>query len=151
MKPIFFLLLLFVLATNTHAQKVPPPPPPVMHDTTADDETDSADFDKEFKTVQIEAKFPGGPQAWAMWLQKTLKANTPVKHKAPPGRYTVLISFLVDKTGKVFEVNVEQDPGYGCAEEVLRIFNKTPNWTPAVQNGKNVIYRQKQTITFQVD
>jgi periplasmic protein TonB len=42
------------------------------------------------------------------------------------------------------------DPGFGTAGEAVRVIKKGPAWTPAVQNGRNVIYRQKQSITFQV-
>jgi len=42
------------------------------------------------------------------------------------------------------------DPGYGTAEEAVRVIKNSPSWIPAVQNNKNVNYRQKQNITFQV-
>jgi len=56
----------------------------------------------------------------------------------------------VDKHGKVSEVKAIKDPGYGTATEAERVIAKGPNWIPAVQNGKKVIFRQKQNITFQV-
>ena len=85
------------------------------------------------------------------YLEDNLKVKTPVKHHAPPANYTVLLSFLVLKDGTVTEVEALQDPGYGCAEEAMRVLKKSPKWLPAVQNGKPVIYRQKQLITFVVD
>jgi protein TonB len=108
------------------------------------------DYDKEFKTVQIEAKFPGGPGAWQKYLERNLNSNVPVDNGAPPGNYTVVVSFLVDKGGNISEVQALNDPGYGTASEAVRVIKKGPAWTPAVQNGRNVIYRQKQSITFQV-
>ncbi len=108
------------------------------------------DYDKEFKTVQIEAKFPGGPSAWNKFLERNLNSNTPVDNGAPPGNYTVTVSFLVDKDGNISEVNAMNNPGYGTAAEAVRAIKKGPKWIPAVQNGRNVIYRQKQNITFQV-
>jgi len=42
------------------------------------------------------------------------------------------------------------DPGYGCGAEAVRVIKKGPKWQPAIQNGRNVIYRQKQNITFEV-
>jgi len=108
------------------------------------------DYDKEFKTVQIEAKFPGGPDAWQKYLERNLNSNVPVDNGAPPGNYTVIVSFLVDKSGNISEVQSLNDPGYGTAAEAVRVIKKGPAWTPAVQNGRNVIYRQKQSITFQV-
>ena len=108
------------------------------------------DYDKEFKTVQIQAKFPGGLDAWAKYLQRNLRQDTPTENGAPTGNYTVIVSFLVDKTGAISEVKAENDPGYGTAAEAVRVIQRGPTWTPAVQNGRNVIYRQKQQITFQV-
>jgi protein TonB len=108
------------------------------------------DYDKEFKTVQIEAKFPGGAGAWQKYLERNLDSNVPVDNGAPPGNYTVIVSFLVDKSGNISEVQALNDPGYGTASEAVRVIKKGPAWTPAVQNGRNVIYRQKQSITFQV-
>ena len=69
---------------------------------------------------------------------------------APPGNYTVVVSFLVDKEGNISEVKAENDPGYGTADEAVRVIQRGPKWKPAVQNGRNVIYRQRQSITFQV-
>lgn len=109
------------------------------------------DFDKEFKTVQIEAKFPGGAGAWTKYLERNLNSNVPVDNGAPPTKYTVIVSFLVDKNGNISEVKAENDPGYGTSEEAVRVIKKGPAWTPAIQNGRNVIYRQRQSITFQVD
>src|SRR6476659_3809682 len=108
------------------------------------------DYDKEFKTVQIEAKFPGGAGAWQKYLERNLNSNVPVDNGAPPGNYTVVVSFLVDKSGNISEVQSLNDPGYGTDAEAVRVIKKGTQWTPAVQNGRNVIYRQKQSITFQV-
>jgi protein TonB len=108
------------------------------------------DYDKEFKTVQIEAQFPGGNAAWIKYLERNLNAEAPAENGAPPGKYTVIVSFLVDKNGNISEVQALNDPGYGTAAEAVRVIKKGPAWTPAVQNGRNVIYRQKQSITFQV-
>ena len=108
------------------------------------------DYDKEFKTVQIQAKFPGGPEAWVKYLKRNLRADVPVENGAPTGRLTVVVSFLVDKEGNISEVKSENDPGYGTAAEAVRVIQRGPKWQPAVQNGRNVIYRQKQTVTFDV-
>lgn len=100
--------------------------------------------------VQIEAKFPGGAAAWQKYLEKNLNSNVPVELRAPNGIYTVLVSFLVDNEGKISEVEALNNPGYGTAEEAVRVIKNGPNWVPAVQDGKSVIYRQKQSITFMV-
>jgi antitoxin component YwqK of YwqJK toxin-antitoxin module len=101
-------------------------------------------------SYQIEAKFPGGNAGWNEYLESNIKSNVAAKHKAPVGIYTVTVSFLIDKNGKVIEVKALTDPGYGTAEEAVRVIRKSPDWMPAIQNNKPVIYRQKQNISFQV-
>ena len=98
----------------------------------------------------IEARFPGGQDAWRAFLEEHVHPNVAARHKAPPGNYTVTISFLVDKEGKVTEVKALTDPGYGTAEDAVKAFKHTPDWLPATIHGKPVIYRQKQNITYQV-
>lgn len=101
-------------------------------------------------TFQKEAIFPGDSNAWLTYLYSNLKSDIAARHKASAGRYTVTVSFLVDKNGKVAEVKALVDPGYGTAEEVMRVIKRSPDWIPAIQNDKPVVYRQKQNITFQV-
>jgi protein TonB len=108
------------------------------------------DYDKVFTVVQIAAEFPGGLAQWGKYLERNLNRDLPVENGAPPGKYTVIVSFIVSKTGDVSEVVAENDPGYGTKAEAVRVIQKGPKWKPAVQNGRNVIYRHKQSITFVV-
>ncbi|OIR12147.1 hypothetical protein GALL_63980 [mine drainage metagenome] len=108
------------------------------------------DYDKIFTVVQIPAEFPGGLPAWTKYLERNLNRDLPVENGAPPGKYTVYVTFIVDKTGGISDVQAENDPGYGTKEEAIRVIKKGPAWKPAIQNGRNVIYRHKQGITFVV-
>lgn len=108
------------------------------------------DYDKIFTVVQIAAEFPGGLPAWTKYLERNLNRDLPVENGAPPGKYTVVVSFIVSKTGDISEVVAANDPGYGTKAEAVRVITKGPKWKPAVQNGRNVIYRHKQSITFVV-
>lgn len=113
-------------------------------------DNDEPDYTKEFKIVQIQARFPDGIAGWTKFLQKNLNSDLPVQNGAPAGIYTVTVSFVVDKTGAISDVQAENDPGFGTKEEAIHAIKKSPNWIPAEQNGRAVIYRQKQTITFKV-
>jgi len=108
------------------------------------------DYDKVFTVVQIPAEFPGGLPAWSRYLERNLNREIPVENGAPPGRYTVVVAFTVSKTGAISDVAAENDPGYGTKAEAIRVITKGPSWKPAVQNGRNVIYRHKQAVTFVV-
>lgn len=101
--------------------------------------------------VEIEAQFPGGMAAWMRFLQRNLNSDVPTENGAPVGRYTVVVAFNVDKEGNVSEIEALNDPGYGTAQEAIRVIKKSNQWIPAIQNGQHVGYRQKQAITFEVN
>ncbi len=109
-----------------------------------------SEIDGRFTPVQIEARFPGGREAWIKFLERNLNKDIPTDNGAPAGDYTVTVSFIVDKNGAISDVRAENDPGYGTQAEAIRVIRKGPNWVPAVQNGQNVLYRQKQNITFRI-
>ncbi len=125
--------------------------PPVEQGTGKVEELiKTEDFTKEFFTVQQQAQFPGGFEEWRKFLQRNLRSELPSENGAAAGSYTVMVSFLVNKEGNISEVKAENDPGYGTATEAVRVIQRGPGWTPAKQNGRNVIYRQRQAITFVV-
>jgi hypothetical protein len=108
------------------------------------------EYEKIFTTVQIPAEFPGGQGGWVRYLERTLNRDLPVENGAPTGKYSVVVSFIVAKDGGISEVRAENDPGYGTKEESIRVIERGPKWKPAVQNGRNVIYRHRQSIIFTV-
>jgi hypothetical protein len=111
--------------------------------------SDDDDY-KIFTVVQIPATFPGGTDAWVKFLSITMNRDLPVENGAPAGRYAVTVSFVVSRDGSISDVKAENDPGYGTAQEAVRVIKKGPNWIPASQNGRNVIYRHRQALVFQV-
>ncbi|MDE1192310.1 MAG: energy transducer TonB [Arachidicoccus sp.] len=114
--------------------------------------TGKSDYDGEFTSVQVEASFPGGPDAWQKYLKANLRQNTPSDNGAPPGQYAVVVSFLVSKDGTISEVKAinPPSPDYGTADEAVRVIQRGPKWNPAIQNGRPVTYRQKQRVIFNV-
>lgn len=106
--------------------------------------------DKVFTKVDTEASFPGGDEAWKEYLQKNLRGNVPVKKKAPPGVYKVVVKFIVDTEGNLTDIEAETDHGYGMEEEVIRIIKKGPRWSPAIINGKPVNAYRRQPVTFEI-
>lgn len=133
---------LLCLSFSAFSQLQQPVPPDVVKPVT--------DSNTTFSKVEIEASFPGGQQAWVAYLTKNLKANTPVKKKAPAGRYTVIIRFIVAKDGNISGLIAETRHGYGMEEEVMRIIEKGPKWSPASQGGKFVNAYRRQPVTFVV-
>jgi hypothetical protein len=97
-----------------------------------------------------EADFPGGTKAWIGFIQRNLKADVPVRKKAPVGQYTVVVQFIVAKDGRIESIKSLTHFGYGMEEEVERMIKTSPRWEPAQQYGRNVKAYRKQPITFVV-
>lgn len=113
-------------------------------------EANSIELNKQSSHIQVDPSFPGGEPAWRKYLERNLKAVILIDNGAAPGKYEVKTSFMVDKTGKLSDIKILHDPGYGTAPEVIRVLSKSPNWNPAQVNGKAVICRFEKTVTFMI-
>lgn len=60
----------------------------------------------------------------------------------------VVVSFVVNDSGKVKEVELIKDIGYGCGEEALRVVRSFPIFTPAKINGNAVAQKLTLPIRF---
>lgn len=54
------------------------------------------------------------------------------------GEGKVIVYFVVSKTGKVKNVKIEKSLCLTCDEEVIRIINLMPEWSPGELNNKAV-------------
>jgi protein TonB len=107
------------------------------------------DYEKVFTKVENPAEFPGGQGEWSRYLQKNLRYPDGAIDNGTQG--VVRVQFIVDKEGNISEVQSLNDPGDGLAEEAVRIIKKGPKWKPAEQNGRKVIYRHIQAVTFRLE
>lgn len=100
------------------------------------------------KQVHIQAKFPGGDAEWRKFLERNLNRDIAVDKGAPPGNYTVVVSFVVGVDGTLSDIKAENNPGYGVEEEAVRVIKMSGKWQPAVWNGRKVAYRQSQSFNI---
>ena len=100
--------------------------------------------------LEIDAVFPGGDDGWRSFLSQNLNPTVPVVKGAPAGKYTVLVQFVVDQTGKVVDIQPLTALGYGMEEEVVRMLKRSPRWKPARLNGEAVNVYRKQPVSFEV-
>ena len=138
---LFFLFVFISIKLFSQTSDPPPPPPPLSVDSL---EMDDALFEK----VEVEATFSGGERAWRKYLEQNLNPNVPAENGAPVGIYTVIVQFIVDKSGAVSDIKALTNFGYGMEQEVIRIMKKSPMWTPASQKNRTVKAYRKQPVTF---
>jgi protein TonB len=149
MKNIFLLAIVLFATTSSFSQSVAVAPP-----------SEHKEFEPIFTKVEKEAKFPGGLDGWRKYLEGNLKANLaadfiPLKKKQKLAQRTVSVQFLVGKDGKISEVRAihrPQDPEVHpvLIQEAVRVIRQGPDWIPAEQNNRKVIYQAIQNITFMV-
>ena len=127
--------------------------------TLADGTTESLDKPKLpdtavsrlFTVIQIGAEFPGGLKAWSAFLSQNLHTpNRLLELSRPNTTATVGVQFIVNKNGKIGDVFIWRSYEWSADLEAIRVIQSAPDWKPAVQNGKTVIYRHRQSITYQI-
>lgn len=106
------------------------------------------DWDKTFTKVEIESEYPGGAAAWTRYLLKTLRYPQEAQDNEIQG--TVVVQFIVDKAGVVSNVEAISGP-QELRDEAVRVIKKSGQWTPAVQNGRQVKSYKKQPIVFRLE
>ncbi|MUV02747.1 hypothetical protein GN157_03415 [Flavobacterium rakeshii] len=80
-------------------------------------------------------EFPGGIQAFYNLINRKFI----IHEKIPPGKYKVMIAFVINEDGTLSDVKTTNDPGYGISAEVLKIFKSIDEkWMPAEIDGKAV-------------
>lgn len=102
--------------------------------------------DKIFTKVEIEASFPGGPDAWTEYVRKAIEADLDEFTDKDFG--TCDVKFIVDKSGKVSNVEASTMNGTKLAEVATNIIRRGPKWLPAEQNGKLVNSYKIQRVTL---
>ncbi|MFM2361801.1 MAG: hypothetical protein RLZZ316_703 [Bacteroidota bacterium] len=108
------------------------------------DNADTAVFSK----VEVESEFPGGVRGWIQYLQKNLRYPDRAINSRIQG--TVRIQFIVDKEGNIEEIEIVKSVEFTIDEEAMRLIRKSPQWTPAVQDGRKVKSYKIQPITFRL-
>lgn len=63
---------------------------------------------------------------------------------------TVLVSFIVQKDGKVDDVKIEHSLVKECDEEVIRIFESMPSWEPGEKDSKIVDVKLYFPVEFKI-
>lgn len=60
----------------------------------------------------------------------------------------VVARYIVEKDGTIHDVEIVEDPGYGCGQEVERLLKQLTPLMPGVHLGKIVRVRQSITVHF---
>lgn len=90
--------------------------------------------------------FPGGEKARLKFLRENIDYPVVAREKGIQG--TVYASFVVERDGSVSSIVIIKGIGGGCDEEVVRVMESMPKWTPGEKNGKTVRTRFMMPMNF---
>jgi protein TonB len=97
--------------------------------------------------VEIESEFPGGTKGWNNFLSSTLVYPKKAVKKNIQG--VVVARFIVEKDGSLSDIEILSGPKE-LWPAVLDVLKQSPNWKPAVQNGKKVKSYKSQPFNFKL-
>jgi periplasmic protein TonB len=165
--------------TRQEEVKPPPPPPPqvpeilqiVEDDVNIDDELviddiearnstrieipvfnyeeETDDSEEVFVIVEDMPLFMGkNHTSFREWITRNLQyPRTAIEHGLEG---TVIISFIIDKDGKVTNVDVIRGVDPLLDNEAARVIGASPEWTPGRQRGKAQRVRFSFPVKFQI-
>jgi len=90
--------------------------------------------------------FKGGDAAMAKFLQKTIVYPKEALDAKISGK--VFVEILIEKDGKISDINILKGLGYGLDTEAERAIHAMPNWIPAQYNKMPVRVKLVIPIAF---
>jgi TonB family protein len=100
-----------------------------------------------FTAVEIQPTFPGGN--FAQFLATNVRYPQTMRDNNIQGR--VIVNFVVEKDGSLSDIKAVRSPGYGAAEEAVRVMSLSPKWNPGIQNGRRVRVQFSVPINFALE
>lgn len=103
--------------------------------------TDTTEKDKVILTfTETMPEFPGGTDGLYKFISKEVKYPKNLKKDKIEAR--VISKFIINKEGGIENIQIINKVEPEFAEEVIRVLNLMPNWSPGLQMGKpvNVVF-----------
>ncbi|OAQ39114.1 hypothetical protein A5893_10615 [Pedobacter psychrophilus] len=93
-------------------------------------------------------EFNGGLPAFGSFLGRNLRYPPKARDNNTQGR--VILSFVVDKEGKLVDIKILKGVAEDIDNEALRVMNLSPKWIPGTQRGKPIRISYTVPIVFQL-
>lgn len=104
--------------------------------------------EKIYEQVDQVATYPGGEGAWNLYLANNFRY--PDNAKAAKEQGTVVLSFVVEPTGKITNLKVEESVSPALDENTAYMLYKAGAWQPAQVGGKAVRSRVTLPVRYQL-
>jgi len=102
----------------------------------------------DFVSIDQAPEFIGGIHKFYEYVAKNLKYPEEAYKNNIEGK--VFLSFIVEKTGAITNLNITRGLGYGTDEEALRVMKNCPKWEPGMSNGNLVRVKYNLNMSFRI-
>ena len=140
MKKILLLLSLMFLSTTLVSAQVE-----AGGDIAYPDTTDEQIYEKPDKIAQ----FPGGMDAYVTWMSANFHYPEKAIRNNVEGR--VVLSFVVNKQGRISDIKVLKSLSPECDKEAIRMVKAMPRWFAAEHQGRKVNCRYTMPVVFKLN
>ncbi len=86
-----------------------------------------------YSQIELMPEFEGGITTFYKFVGKTYIYPALALKKGVSGR--LILSFVVEKDGRLTDIKILKDMGYGTGEAGARMLRKSPEWNPGRQRG----------------
>ena len=105
--------------------------------------------DEVFLVAETMPAFMNGTlENFRSWVMQNVKFPQIALENNIQGR--VVLSFVIDKDGRLTNIEVLQAPDRSLAEEAVRVLNKSPKWSPGKQRNQTVRVKFTLPVDFRV-
>ena len=108
-----------------------------------------APAEESFIKVEKMPSFKGGDlMTFRNWVMSQIRYPQIAQENNISGR--VMVSFVIERNGKVSNIQILQSPHASLSDEVVRVLKMSPKWKPGIQDGKAVRVRYTLPVEFRV-
>ena len=112
-------------------------------------EEEVVEEDQPFLIAETMPSFQGGDlNTFRAWVQQNVKFPQIALENGIQGR--VVLSFVIEKDGRLTNIQVLQTPDRSLSEEAVRVLSKSPKWTPGKQRKQVVRVKYTLPVDFRV-
>lgn len=104
--------------------------------------------EKVYKEAEVMPEYPGGMQALMTYMGSSIKYPETAEADGLEGK--VFVQFVVDKSGKVGQVEVVRGVRDDLDSEAVRVISEMVDWTPGKQDGKSVSVQMVLPIAYKL-
>lgn len=105
--------------------------------------------DQPFLVAETMPSFQGGDlNTFRNWVQQNVRFPQIALENGIQGR--VVVTFVIEKDGRLTNIEVLQTPDRSLSDEAIRVLNKSPKWSPGKQRNQPVRVKYTLPVDFRV-